>query len=192
MIKPTVTASTTLPVTLAQVKSQVTSEDFIDDDVLLDSYIRAAVAYLDGPAGVLGRALIDQTVVQPLSGLSESVCLTYGEATSLTSVEYYDADNVLQTLAGAELIVETSGAYVWIDPALGSLPVTYDRPNAVRVTYQAGWPDAEAVPASIKAAISMLAATWYEHREDFSASASVTRVPFGVNELIAPYRRVGV
>ena len=49
-----VTQPAATPITLAEVKAQArVSHD--DEDLLLQHYIDAATAWLDGPAGILGR-----------------------------------------------------------------------------------------------------------------------------------------
>jgi len=50
-----------------------------------------------------------------------------------------------------------------------------------------GTPFAEPVPASFTEAVLQLAAYWYVQREGAS-DVRLTAVPFGVLELIAPYR----
>ena len=58
----------TLPVvTLDEVKAHL-RVDFEDEDSLIQGYIDAAVAYLDGADGVLGRALSPQTWEVTYSG----------------------------------------------------------------------------------------------------------------------------
>jgi hypothetical protein len=49
------------PVSLDEAKDHVGAAEFDDDDRKLEGYIDAAVAYLDGYSGILGRALITQT-----------------------------------------------------------------------------------------------------------------------------------
>jgi uncharacterized phage protein (predicted DNA packaging) len=44
------------------------------------------------------------------------------------------------------------------------------------------------VPAPIKQAIKLLAGSFYEHREDVLVGISAESIPFGVHDLIAPYR----
>lgn len=48
-----------MPVTAALIKCQL-DIDFADDDALIDAYISAAVSYLDGQGGILGRCIVNQ------------------------------------------------------------------------------------------------------------------------------------
>lgn len=186
-LRPIIAAPVDLPVTIDEVKAQAIV-DFSDDDVLLQSYIVAATAYLDGENGILGRALMSQSVSQSFADFS-NLTLSYGPASSIVSVEYYDETNAVQTLAGASLLQTNVGSCVYFD---GDFAAVYDRPDAVTVNYIAGYADAASVPASIKLAITMLAASWYCMRETVSDDEKAFIVPFGVQYLIAPHRMVGV
>ena len=183
MLAPIITAPTELPITLAQVKEQAFA-DFCDDDMLLNSYICAAVGHLDGWSGIMGRAIMPQDVIQQFGCFEESLYLPYGPALSITSVTYYDTDNVQQTATGYALLHDSKGSFICHD----DWPDTYDRKDAVTVNYRAGYADAASVPKSILHAISMLAATWYCNREGTAPSGNP--IPFGVHDLLAPHRRV--
>lgn len=77
-------------------------------------------------------------------------------------------------------------------------PVLNPRPGAVLVTFRAGYAsagspqDAENVPESIKTAIQMMVAHWYEHREATSTDHRNTpsEIPLGARMLTDQYRRV--
>ena len=186
MLKPIVSAAAALPITLAQVKAQSTV-DFGDDDVLLDSYLKAAVAYLDGPSGVLNVALSPREVVQSMANFS-CMRLPYGPVSAVTLVEYIDLDGVTQTLSGWRLLEDEEGAIVYFD---GTHPAIKSAPDAVSITYTAGF--SNGVPQSLLQAIAMLTSTWYEYRETVTLGSNASKkLPYGVDYLIAPYRRVGV
>ena len=53
-----VAGPSTSPVTLAEMKAAA-RVDFGDDDLIMQSYLDAAVDHLDGWSGILGRAIID-------------------------------------------------------------------------------------------------------------------------------------
>ena len=57
-----------LPVSLDELK-KAANVDFPDDDVLLETYLKAAVEYLDGWNGILGRAILKQTYELTISEL---------------------------------------------------------------------------------------------------------------------------
>jgi uncharacterized phiE125 gp8 family phage protein len=191
MLSPVRTsAPATNPVTLTEAKLQC-RVDHTDDDTLIGLLISAATAYLDGYAGVLGRALVTQTWRQDLESFSDPLRLALGPVASITSVTYYDADNAVQTLAGTVygLFSDEFGAYLALKPDQ-TFPSVYSRRDAISVTYVAGVADS-AVPAPIKHAILLMVGHWYANREAV-APGQMYDVPMAVDALIRPYRRVGV
>lgn len=178
-------------VSLSEAKAHLRVEHTADD-TLITGVIAAATQHLDGWAGVLGRCLVTQTWRQsfddfPAAGL---VRLPFPDVQSVT-VTYIDADSAEQTLsaAGYHLINDAcGGAVVLADGA--SWPSVATRPDAVSVTFVAGYGVASAVPAPLKAAVLLHVGTLYEHR-DAVADGALTVLPLAYDALIAPYRRIG-
>jgi len=111
---------------------------------------------------------------------------------SVTPVEYADSAGVTRTLSEASYVVDIRSEPGRIVEAYGvSWPTTRDIINAVTVTYQAGYGAASAVPASIKTAIKMLAAHWYEHREAVTDGRAPVEVPMAVESLLWMHRVKG-
>jgi uncharacterized phiE125 gp8 family phage protein len=54
-----ITAPAATPITLEEAKAQL-RVDHEDEDLLIQHYVDAATAWLDGPAGILGRCLVTQ------------------------------------------------------------------------------------------------------------------------------------
>ena len=192
MIDPEITRPTDFPVTLDYVKAQA-AVDFDWDDALLFEDIKAATDLLDGFDGIMGRAVMSQSVVQRLGGFG-CLRLPYGKVTAITSVEYYDTDGALLSVPAGQYILlnDEGGAYVhFLDAA--NIPSTFARPDAVVVTYQAGWADAGAVPSVIKKAIVTMIRSWYENRTGASDGGTIVReVPYGVSDMLASKRLVGL
>lgn len=105
---------------------------------------------------------------------------------SVLSVEYTDPAGADQTLAPESYILDEYSVTPVLHP-VDAWPATKDTPNAVRVAVQVGYENGNAVPASIKGALLMLAAHLVENA---SATAPVTmaEVPMGVKSLLEPYR----
>lgn len=191
MLKPVVTVPTELPVTLDEIKSQVTI-DYNDHDAMLTSFLQSATQFLDGPSGILGRAIMPQVVAQSYAGFNKTMRLPYGQVAAVSEIAYFDQDNVAQVITGWSLHEDTKGSYLKFASET-AFPQVYERDDAVSVTYTAGWGGAASVPGPIKTAIKMLAATWYENREAVKIEGiSPSKIPFSVESLIAPYRRVGL
>jgi len=112
------------------------------------------------------RKLCTQTVVLNLDYLPTYIVPEVLPIQSITSIQYYDANNTLQTLASATYEADLYAEPILIRPAFGQTwPTTYDRFNAVAVTMQAGYGAASAVPEDAKQAMLLLASHWVEHRE---------------------------
>lgn len=191
------------PVTLQEAKDHL-RVDHDDEDTLIGGLIAAAVAHFDG-SGVLGRAMITQTWAQwvPQSpawvhwgdvlacGASNPVRLNVGPFQSLVSVEYYDTENALQTADLADFEIRLDGDFVTVQPKKNSVwPPAYLRQDAIKISYTAGYGDTAAeVPASVRHAILLTLAHWYEHREAV-VQGSYNELPLAVSSLIG-VERVG-
>lgn len=74
-----------------------------------------------------------------------------------------------------------------IVPLSGELPEIPDYGSA-RIAFDAGYGIWDDIPAALKQAVFLLAATYYENRDAMVARAG--QMPFGVMALIEPYRRL--
>lgn len=165
-----------------------------DDAALMEGLVVSAIEHFDGYSGTLGRCLINQSWriglgAWPADGV---IRLPFPDVSAAT-VKYSDADDAEQTVnAGlVELGADELGSFVRLRDAFTAPTLYDDRLDAVRVTFTAGYGAAAAdVPKPIHVAIKLLAAHWYEHRE--AAGEAMQSIPFGVDMLISPYRRVGV
>ncbi|WP_310419720.1 head-tail connector protein [Mycoplana sp. BE70] len=181
-------APASTPVSLVEAKASL-RVDFSDDDDLITSLIAAAVNHFDGWSGTLGRALVTQSWRQDFGRLGV-MRLPVGPVASIAKIEYFDGDNVVQTVADTVYTLRTDavGSYVDLAPDQ-AWPTTHTRPDAVSVTYVAGTAAAD-VPAAIKTALLLMVGHFYANREAVGEARS--ELPFGVHALVAPYRRVGV
>lgn len=127
-------------------------------ETTMNSFIKAARQKLDGPDGLLQRALNTQTWKLLLPGFScEPILIPLPPLISITSVKYYDGSGVLQTIdpTGYEILQGQRPALVPI--AGGSWPGTQHRFGAVEITFIAGYGDEAAdVPEPIRSAIALL------------------------------------
>tara|TARA_R110002049_G_scaffold23545_10_gene83652 strand:- start:40193 stop:40765 length:573 start_codon:yes stop_codon:yes gene_type:complete len=164
--------------------------DFADDDDHIEGLIAAATAHLDGYDGILGRCLITQTWAISLEGWPWCTFRLPFPQVSSVVLKFLDASGVEQEVDASD--------YQVVEMPLGTevrFNAGFERPQLfdqnvtpVTATMVAGYGGADAVPPPIKTAIMMMAAHWYEKRE---AASGGSEMPFGVNALIAPYRRVG-
>lgn len=102
----------------------------------------------------------------------------------------YSVTGVLTTLSPARYTVDSASEPGVITPAPGTYwPETINMTNAVKVSYTAGYGNAAAVPAGIKAWMLMRIGALYENREEVLVGQRlvVADLPF-VDHLLDPYR----
>lgn len=160
-----------------------------DDDALIDTLIAASVGKLDGPWGELGRALVTQTWRQTFESFDDPLRLPLAPVQSISSVKYYDTDDVEQTILTSvyALFSDSRGNYVDL-AADQSWPTSVgSRIAPVSVTFVAGYGAATAVPPELVTAAKLYVAILYDEMPEATAKLVMT----AYNDLIAPYRRKG-
>ena len=178
-----------LPLSLAEAKAHLRITHSSEDD-LIDGLIAAAVAYVDG-TGLLGRAMITQDWAQWVNQAPGWVRLEIGPFQSLVSVQYYDTDNVLQTATLSDFETRLAGDFVICKPKEDfEWPNAETRQDAIKITYRAGFGDAAGdVPQTVRHAMLLMIAHWYENREA-SSEKSMAKLPMGVDALLGVERVV--
>jgi uncharacterized phiE125 gp8 family phage protein len=178
------------PVTLEAVKAHlaIDSDDFDDQ---LAGYIAAVRAHLDGPDGILGRALVTQTWDLKLRCFPAVIELPLPPLQSVTSITYIDANGDTQTLSESAYQVSGIGGSQrgCISPAYGERwPSIRDVPEAVTVRFVAGYGD-DGVPPAIKQAIMEMVADLWANRETVSSDQTYAVVtPANAKALLAPFK----
>ena len=173
----------TTPISLAEAKQQMRIESS-DDDAYITRLIAAAIAYTDA-RGALGRAMITQKWAQSFYEHESRVYLKIVPANSLTAVKYYDTSNVLQTATTADYMLVADDDWAYVEPVSGKTwPSTYNRTNAIRLEFEAGYGAAASdVPQQVRHALLLLVAHWYENREETSDKPPQS-IPFGFEMLL--------
>jgi len=163
-------APTQLPMRTEYVYDQVLRGACEDAD---EEFVTNAIrAFADDAEHETQRALMPQTWEMVLDGFPASgqIVLQRPPLIAVTSLQYYDADNELQDLAvsPAEFAVVPSGRYTKaiVRPIDGeSFPSTYGRPDAVTVTYEAGYEDVnDPELAKINIGIALAVGEFYKLR----------------------------
>ncbi|MGH6895768.1 MAG: hypothetical protein ACREJ5_04375 [Geminicoccaceae bacterium] len=150
----------------------------------LSDMIQAAFSRLDGPDGVLGRALEPQVLEYRIDRFADPICLPLPPLVSVDLIKYIDPDGVEQTLASFRVF--GVGGDGRIEPVFGSsFPATRPLPEAVQITFTAG----EVTPTPVQRAILMHLA-WLDQVRAGTADGRFRPddLPAGYAELIAPYR----
>lgn len=165
---------------------------FADDslqDGLLESTLRAAMAMIEGRIGkVLIARRFKWTIEDWRSGSEQA--LPVAPVTALVSVTLVDAADVAVVIDSAryKLVQDTHRPKVMAAGlALPLVPLA----GRIEIVFEAGFGVAwSAVPADLGQAVLMLAADYYEHRNETGVWEG--GLPFGVVTLIERWRTVRV
>lgn len=178
------TDATTQPVTLAEVREHCRIDGHDSDGYLSDLIVKATRQF----QRIFGRQFVTATWKLYLDRFPAEILLEKLPVATVTSVVYIDNDGTSQTLAasGYQVQKESPDAPARIKPAYGlTWPSTRgDIYNAVTVTFTAGYGAASAVPKTVKHAIMMVIAHWYEQREPVTENV-INEIPFAVDWLMA-------
>lgn len=173
-----ITEPTSEPVTLEEAKAHL-RVDTTDHDSEIEALIASARQYIELTCN---RALMPQEWEITLPEFDGEVRLP-GNVRSITSVKYYDSDNTEQTLTDYfEVLAEPAKIApdtVW--------PYTYSRPDAVAITAQVGYEDADSVPGPLKSAIKLHMELVFDRPSGETAKA----LERARDALLFPYRDMG-
>lgn len=172
------------PITLAEAKAHLRLTSTAHD-TLIANLISAATELVDGRYGILRRALITQTWQLQLYDfpVCRHIELPLPPLQSVTSVQYYDTSNVLQTFANTEYSVGATEFVGRIDlNDTASWPGVYDREDAVTITFVAGYGIASTVPMPIKQALLLMVAALFANPEGGPAA-----IPPAAAALLGPH-----
>lgn len=179
------TQPTSEPITLEEARTflKLTSNT---EDAIVAICIKQAREWAEK---VTGRALLSQTVAQywdywpvqcPILGVRKFLqqhmdvfLLALSPVQSVTNIQYKDDNGAWQTLAASNYatdLVSEPARIMYTESA--DLPTLGALPNAVKVTYVAGYSATANVPAQIKAAMLQQIAFLYENREDIPINES--------------------
>ena len=183
--------------------------DHTSDDTLISALIVAAREHVEN---YLVGSLVEQTRVVYLSAWPYSPFrLPYGPVQEIESVKYTDSDGVENTVR-TDIYYLSPGGELCLEP-FESWPTARLRgPGAIEITYTTGYepvvtvipgeggdPDTEEtdydanIPQAIKQAMLLLIGEWYEQREAAADTKyAIQTIPWGVKQLLAPYREATV
>ena len=181
--------NTELAVTIERARQHLRNEDLHYDDDYLRGLIRAAADMVERTYGL---ALLTQTVKQYHTAFpcatDQPLLLRIAPLTTVTSIQYVDSAGATQTWTSAEY---TSGsfnsAHFIIPKTTYNWPtdVNTDLPNAVTVTYQAGYgAKPSTIPPLIQSALLLIITDLYENRGD-----AVRNMPTASERLLQSFYR---
>lgn len=168
------------PVSLPEAKEQLRIDDDNSDRVLA-RHLKMARSYLERTWNL---AFCTQSWLLTLEGFplgyrdqpasnyqvqiaSGTIRVPRPPLVSVSGIQFTDTTGTLQTLDPSIYQVATQAQPGRIVPAYGKIwPVNRWMPEAVGVTFIAGFGDPTSVPEEVKQAILLLAGHWFENRED--------------------------
>jgi uncharacterized phiE125 gp8 family phage protein len=178
------------PVTLAEAKAHL-RVDGSDEDMLISSLILTSRLHIEA---ALGLALITQSWSYFLDAWPRGTALKLPlrPVQSVAAVQLYAPNDAVTVVDPATYLLDGKndpsrlvrrGPWVWPTPVRAA--------NGIEIAFTAGFGDTAAdVPASIRQAVLLLVAHWYEHREPIEIGAATVTIPHGVSDLLQPYRPV--
>jgi len=173
------------PVSIENIKAHAVIEHDLDD-WLLNSYIGAALSELDPPHGILGRAIMEQSLIAYLPSFdNDRIFLPYPPLKSVTSISYQDTNGSTQVIDESKYIVtvDIEPGRIELLPGESWPTDTSNIVNPIWINYVAGYTD---VPEGIRFYIMLLVAEMYRQRE-LSTTISTKNNPLWMN-LIEKYR----
>lgn len=145
-----ITAPSAQVVTLAEAKAHL-RVDHADEDDVIEGFIAAAVAYLDGWQGVLGRGIMPQTWRQEFADWGDLQLAMPDVVDASVTVQGFDAEGGTVVPTATEILRTCGGIVVSAaGPAVAK----------VRVTYQVALP-AHRLPAA-KALVKLIVGAFYD------------------------------
>lgn len=156
-------------------------------DGVLRGFLRAAVSAIEARTG---KILIARDFILSLPDWDDAggQPLPVAPVTAVTEVAVADAAAVQTVVPAAQYRLERDSQRPRLRPAGGCLP-TVPTGGGVTVRFSAGMAaDWDGLPADLGQAVMLLAAHYYEYRDDTALGPGC--MPFGVTSLIQRYRTV--
>lgn len=188
-----ITTPATEPFTLSQVYAHCNldasgSPESHEDDDILESMISRARSLCEVATN---RSIGSQTLRLSMAGFPVSaeaylmrnrmeaepvrnIRLLRPPFISVSNVKYYDVDNTLQTLSASNYYTTDEQVPQLRFVSLFTAPTVYDRPDAVRVEYVAGY---TTVPEPLRQWMLLQIGAMYENREAFSQGVAINELP---------------
>ena len=172
-------------------QSRIPDDAATAEDSLITAYLSAATKYVENQTrrALISRAVTIRAPYFPTHTGYQSLS-SVAPVSAVASIQYYDTNDTLQTLASSAYVVDLFAEPVRIVLAEGNTwPTTRERPDAVIYNATAGYGAAASdVPDDLKHAIKMIAAHWYEHREAVGDS-QVYDIPMAAESILQWYSR---
>lgn len=155
---------------------------------LLASFLRASLAAIEARCN---KAIVTKTIRLSLTRWASEASqpLPVAPVQSLAALRIRPARGPVTDLDPADFTLIPDAQSPKLEPQAGLFPSLPDRAVA-EVDLIVGYGDWDSVPPDLAQAVLMLAAHYYEYRDDTSLSAGC--MPFGVTALLEHYRALRI
>lgn len=161
------------PINLAQAKDHLRIGAYQpDEDDYIQSLITAARVMAEGR---INRTLVQRQRTAVFSSFCGALHLPKPPLVSIDSVLYLDADGIETPFDGYDSYLHSTPAAIALSYGV-SAPALRWRPDAVRVTYTAGYADGR-VPVPIRHWMLLVIGTLYENRSTVNAGTQTYSLP---------------
>jgi uncharacterized phiE125 gp8 family phage protein len=117
--------------------------------------------------------------------VSSEIRMPRGPVTSIDSFTYVDQNGATQTLDASKYIWDPNSVPSKLFPPYGQAwPIGRRIPNAVQISYSAGYASVDVIPGCFKLAQLMLINHWNENRELFLENKTINKIPMGIEALL--------
>tara|TARA_R110000751_G_scaffold69591_1_gene141272 strand:- start:87 stop:692 length:606 start_codon:yes stop_codon:yes gene_type:complete len=186
-----ITTPSTVPiVTLAEAKIHL-RVSHNDDDAYITSLVSVAKDTIDNYCNTLVMYTKCKQRADCWNDMSElyfSPVKNSGEL-NVIDIKYYDKDDVLQTWAASNYLVDIFSSPARIGLSIGSsIPETSNRLNAIECEYDVGTKTQSDVPLALQQCALILIGQFYENRQVAVVGRSVGTIPMSAQYLMNPYK----
>jgi uncharacterized phiE125 gp8 family phage protein len=175
-----VSSASQQPISLTDAKAHL-RVDGDDENSLISSLIDAAVSAVEEETG---RALAAQTWAYSTTISTGCLHLPLSPVTSVSSITYYDTDDVEQSLTVSDFYLLKDNDSAYLEPKDGTVwPTTKSRADALTVTFVTGY---LSIPPGLRQAVLLLLAHWFENRE--AAGKKLENLPLAYDYLTSQHK----
>lgn len=182
------TDSSSEPVSVAEAKEHL-RVTHSDDDTYIGNLITASRQSLEITTHrALGSGQTYEVGYKYFPTTYHRLVIPNPPVVSITSVKYYNDQNVLTTVSDSEYVFENQGsgvAYISMKDGFGYPTVSKERVDPVVVTFDCGY---TALPKPLHQAILLLVAHYYDTREPVAYGAVPIKVQRTVDFLASQYK----
>lgn len=173
----------TEPISLSEAKKHL-RVDGDEENGLITILIQSAREMVEK---FTNRSLITQTRIARLDSFpcDRFILIPAGPLQSITSIVYSNEIDQNITMSTSDYRVDIYSNVPRVE-VVNYWPSTYDKINAVVITYVSGYGAASSVPAALKSAMLLILGHLYENREQV-VDGSMTEIPFGAESLMSPF-----